>query len=397
MVPELRRRFNAEFTEHRYQRFVERLNHRCRTEIRFRIAETPCFVPKAIQRICEEAAVELTLQAHRPEYLALSDATLQPEYTVANQTDRSLFMTVDFAMTAAADGSILPKLIEMQGFPSLMGFQLNYAELSQEHYRLPPELSYVNGGHSRAQLVDLMHRAIVADEDPENVVLLELDPWSQKTNPDFHCTQDLLGLAVVDIREVRVVGRMLHYERDGRMIPIRRIYNRAIVDELQRKGVEIPFRWSDDLDVAWAGHPNWYFRISKFTLPYLDHPLVPKARFLHEIEELPEDLENYVLKPLYSFAGVGVVVGPTREEIAAIPLDERNGYLLQERITYAEAIDTPEGGTKAEVRFMLIWPPDEERPRPVMGLVRMGRGKLMGVDFNSSTRWIGAGCNFFEP
>lgn len=395
MVPELRRYFNSVFTERRYRTFLERLNHRCRTQISFRVCETPCFVPRDIQRQCEEAAVELALQAHDPHYLALSDATLLPEYTVANQPARSMFLTVDFAMTADENGAIVPKLIEMQGFPSLMGFQLHFAELTQEHYALPTELGYVNGGHTRSQFLDILHRAIVAGEDPENVALLELDPWNQKTVPDFHAIHEHLGIAVVDIRNVKKIDRVLHYERDGKLIPIRRIYNRTIVDELQRKNVAIPFNWHDDLDVSWAGHPNWYFRISKFTLPYLSHPSVPRAHFLDQIEELPDDLENFVLKPLYSFAGVGVIVGPTREEIEAVPAERRSGYLLQERITYADAIDTPEGGTKAEVRFMLVWLPEEERPRPVMGLVRMGRGKLMGVDFNSGLRWIGAGCNFF--
>lgn len=396
MLPELRRYFNSTFSESRYQQFLERLDYRCRTRIKFRVCETPCFVPKELQRQCEEAAVELALQAHHPDYLRRSDATLRPEYTVANQPSRSMFMTVDFAVTPGEDGSPRPRLIEMQGFPSLMGFQLYFAELTQEHYRLPPELGYINGGHSRPEFVDILRRAIVADEDPENVVLLELDPWNQKTVPDFYATQDLLGIAVADIRHVKKIGRVLHYERDGRLVPIRRIYNRAIVDELQRSNTEIPFNWHDDLDVAWAGHPNWYFRISKYTIPFLNHPSVPHATFLDQLEELPENLEDYVLKPLYSFAGVGVVVGPTREEIEAVPAEHRCDYILQERITYAEAIQTPEGGTKAELRVMLIWLSDEERPRPVMGLVRMGRGKMMGVDFNRDMRWIGAGCNFFE-
>ncbi len=398
MIPELRRYFNdVAFTERRYQSFLERLNHRCRTDIRFRICETPCFVPKAIQQQCEAAAVELALQAHDPAYLALSDATLRPEYTVANQTDRSTFLTVDFAMTVGADGAMEPKLIEMQGFPSLQGFQLYFSELTQEHFRLPTDLVTVNGGHTRAEFIDTFRRAVVADEDPENVILMELDPWNQKTMADFHATHDLLGIEVVDIREVKKIGSKLHYQRNGRMVPVNRIYNRAIVDELQRRQIELPFGWGDDLDVSWAGHPNWYFRISKFTLPYLDHPTVPRAIFLDKLDELPDDLESYVLKPLYSFAGAGVIVGPTRQEIEAIAPQRRGDYLLQERITYADAIETPAGGTKAEIRFMLIWLPDEPAPRPVMGLVRMGRGKMMGVDFNQSHQWIGAGCNFFEP
>lgn len=395
MIPELRARFNASFTDRKYAQFVERMNHRFRTRIQFRLCETPCFVPRSVQQACEQAAIELTLQAHTPENLKRSEATLRPEYTVAGDSDRSTFMTVDFAMTPGEGDSIAPRLIEMQGFPSLMGFQLLYAELSQEHWRMPPELCYVNGGHTRSELLDIMRRAIVGDEDIESVVLLELDPWNQKTSPDFHALRDLLGIQIVDIRSVRKVDRVLHYSHDGRMVPIKRIFNRAIVDDLQRSGTDIPFNWNDDLDVVWAGHPNWYFRISKYTLPFLDHPTLPPARFLHELTEIPEDLDNYVLKPLYSFAGVGVVVGPTREQVDAIPHEERNGYILQERIAYLDAIDAPVGGVKVEIRVMLIWLPEDDRPTPVMGLVRMGRGKMMGVDFNRDLTWVGSGCNFF--
>jgi hypothetical protein len=396
MIPELREEYNRRFTEAKYRSYLERLDERFRMHIPFRVCETPCFVPKYVKQQCEQAAVELTLQAHDPAYLKLSDATLKPAYTVASQPERSMFTVVDFAMTRGENGEIVPKLIELQGFPSLMGFQLFQAELTQEHFALPPELTYINGGHTRSQLIDILRTAIVAGNDPENVVLLELDPWNQKTCPDFYAIHELLGIAVADIRGVKKIGRKLHYERDGLLVPIDRIFNRAIVDELERKQVVIPFGWHDDLDVEWAGHPNWYFRISKFTIPYLDHPTVPKARFLNEIEELPEDLDNYVLKPLYSFAGTGVIVGPTREDIERIPQEKRHDFLLQERIEYAAAIETPEGGTKPEVRFMLIWLPDEEKPRPVMGLVRMGRGKMMGVDQNRDMRWIGANCNFFE-
>ena len=397
MIPELRQLYNSTFTERKYESLVQRLEYRCRTSIAFRIAETPCFVPKHIQQICEQAAVELTLQAHRPEYVALSERTLRPEYTVANQPDKSMFMVVDFAMTIGESGEIVPKLIELQGFPSLLGFQLTFAELTQEHFSLPPALTYLNGGHTRSEFLAILHEAIVADEAPENVVLLELDPWNQKTCCDFHMLHEELGIAVADIRFLKKLGRKLFYERDGRLIPINRIFNRAIVDEIERRNVEIPFNWHDDLDVEWAGHPNWYFRISKFTLPYLDHPTVPKTFFLDQIDEPPDDLENYVLKPLYSFAGSGVIVGPTRDDLKHIPAERREAFVLQERVQYADAIQTPEGGTKAEVRFMLVWLPDEDTPRPVIGLVRMGRGKMMGVDFNQNLRWVGAGCNFYEP
>ena len=397
MIPELRRAFNESFDERRYRRFLERLDHRCRTKIPFRIAETPLFVPRDLQRQCEEAAVALALQVHRPEYLRASDATLEPRYTVANQDERSTFLTVDFAMAVDESGGIAPRLIELQGFPSLMGFQLAFCELAQEHYRLPSELGYLNGGHSRSEVLAILHEAIVGDEDPENVVLLELDPWAQKTCADFAMIHELLGITVADVRYVKQIGRKLHYEEKGRLVPINRIYNRTIVDELDRRNAHVPFSWSDDLDVTWAGHPNWYFRISKFALPYLDHPTVPSTRFLSDVDEIPDDLQNYVLKPLYSFAGAGVIVGPSRDDVTAVPRERHDRYVLQRRVEYADAVETPEGPTKAEVRMMLVWRPNESAPRPVIGLVRMGRGRLMGVDQNTELKWIGAGCNFYEP
>ncbi len=397
MIPELRERYNREFTERKFATFLERLDYRVRLPIEFRVCETPLFVPKEIQQLCEDAAVDLTLRAHSPEYLKYTDATLYPEITVPGQPGHAAFIAVDFAMTLGPDGTILPKLIELQGFPSLMGYQLYLAELLQEHFALPADLSGINGGHSRSQFLDLLHRTIVAGHDPENVILMELDPWNQKTCPDFSAIHELLGIAVVDVRDVKKKGPQLFYTNaKGLDVPVARIFNRTIVDEIERKNVALPFRWNDELDVEWAGHPNWFFRISKYTLPFLDHPLVPPAQFVSQLQEWPDQLENYVLKPLFSFAGAGVIVGPSREDLDAIPQEQRAGYLLQERIEFCDAVATPHGGTKAEMRVMLIWPDDEERPRPIMGLVRMGRGEKMGVDQNKDLKWIGASCNFFE-
>lgn len=397
MIPELREQYNREFTEKKFASFLERLDYRVRRKIEYRVSETPLFVPKDVQQQCEEAAVEFALRAHDPEYLKRSDAALHPDVTVAHQPDRSAFVVVDFAMTYGPNGEIVPKLIELQGFPSLMGYQLFLAELAQEHFSLPSELSYINGGHTRSQFIDLLHRTIIAGHDPENVILMELDPWHQKTCPDFAAIHELLGIAVVDIRDIEKEGRHLYYRNDaGTRVPVARIFNRAIVDEIERKKVRLPFNWNDDLDIEWAGHPNWFFRISKFTLPFLEHPLVPRAWFLNELEEYPESLDQFVLKPLFSFAGSGVIVGPDRSQLDAVPAEQRANYILQERIEFGGVLKTPEGDTKVEMRVMLVWPDDEERPLPIMGLVRTGRGTMMGVDQNRDMRWIGASCNFFE-
>ena len=233
-----------------------------------------------------------------------------------------------------------------------------------------------------------MQQLIVADHDPENVILMEIDPDNQKTLPDFLITQRELGIAVVDIRKLIKRGNKLFYKKDGREIEVRRIYNRCIVDELQRKNITLPFDFRDEVDVEWAGHPNWYFRISKFSIPYLKHPSVPRTWFLDQLPAFPEDHENFLLKPLYSFAGAGIKFAPTPADIEAIPADQRHNYILQERLHFEPVIETPHGPTQMEIRMMFVWP-EGGQLTPVLPLVRMGRGIMMGVDHNKNLEWVG--------
>ena len=267
--------------------------------------------------------------------------------------------------------------------------------LSRAGVRASGPLKYFLGGLDEQSYRNLLRRAIVGTHDPENVILMEIHPQEQKTLPDFLLTEKMLGVRAVDIVDIKKDGSRLFYERDGRRIPIRRIYNRAIVDELERKNVKLAFDWRDDLDVEWAGHPNWYFRISKFSIPYLKHATVPKTWFLDQLKEIPPDLENYALKPLYSFAGLGVVIAPTKEEIAAISADKRPYYILQERMNFEPVIETPFGGTKAEIRVMYIW---LDELKPVLTIIRTGRGLQMGVDHNKNLEWVGASAGlYFDP
>ncbi len=373
MIPEARARFNREFTPAKYEGFLRRLDQRCGTHIPFRCCETPCFFsPQLIDKLVR-AGEDLILQlTGDSEYLAATDATIPPAYNAAGVTPRPLFICADFGLTP----SLEPKLVEIQGFPSLYAFQPALAETYREIF----------GVEGRSLLAPdywtLLRRAIVGGHDPATVALVEVDPYHQKTLADFLLTREQLGIRVVNIGHIEKRGCNLW--ADGR--PITRIYNRAIVDELERRQIPLRFDLRDDLDVEWAGHPNWYFRISKFSLPYLKHACVPATRFLHQIAELPADLEGYVLKPLYSFAGLGVVVGPTREQVEAIP-DPQN-WILQERVEFAPLIDTPFGPTKAEIRVMYVWL--DEKPVAVTTIVRMGRGKMMGVDHNKNLEWVGA-------
>jgi hypothetical protein len=222
--------------------------------------------------------------------------------------------------------------------------------------------------------------------------LLEIDPANQKTRADFIVTEQMLGVRAVDIRSVVVNGRRVSYRCDGTLVPVHRIYNRTITDELERRGIAIPFHWTDDLDVEWAGHPNWYFRLSKFSLPYLRHPAVPHTQFVDTA--VVGDPSDYVLKPLYSFAGSGVVVGPSREQLDAIPVARRHDYIVQERVEFKPVIATPAGMTKVEVRIMYIRSGGEYRT--VNTIIRMGRGAQMGVDHNKAMEWVGASAGFID-
>jgi hypothetical protein len=314
-----------------------------------------------------------------------------------------MFVQVDFGLVRDAAGELQPKLVELQAFPSLYAYQGPLAEAYGEAYGLERlaagggrqaggRLKYLLSGLETASYRELLLRAIVGSHDPENVILMELDPEHQKTLPDFLLTEKMLGVRTIDIVDIKKAGSRLYYERAGRRVPIERIYNRAIVDELERKNVKLNFDWRDELDVEWAGHPNWYFRISKFSIPYLQHVSVPKTWFLDRLSKVPEDLENYVLKPLYSFAGLGVVIAPTRSEVAAIPVEKRPYYILQERMHFEPVIDTPFGGTKAEVRVMYVW---LDELVPVLTIIRMGRGLMMGVDHNKNMEWVGASAGFY--
>ncbi len=221
---------------------------------------------------------------------------------------------------------------------------------------------------------------------------MEIDPLHQKTLPDFLLTEKLLGVKAVCITKIKKEGNRLLYEDAGRRVPIERIYNRAIVDELERKGIKPAFDFRDELDVEWAGHPNWYFRISKYSIPYLKHESVPKTWFLDKLDRMPDDLENYALKPLYSFAGLGVIIAPKKEDVTGVPADKRSQYILQERMHFESVIESPFGGTKAEVRIMYIW---LEELVPVLTIIRMGRGLMMGVDHNRDMEWVGSSAGLY--
>lgn len=392
MIPEIRERLNAEYSDAKYQAFSHELNTTYQYPTDFRSAETPIFLTKDLKRQMIEACDEITAQLQTPEFTEHARTSIPPGLSVPNESSHPTFLQIDFGICKDEQGNYIPQLIELQGFPSLYGYQAFLNDTIRKHFTIPPTYGASFNGFVRKTYEHLLHDVIVGSSDPKNVVLLEIEPELQKTRIDFAVMERMLGIKVLCLTKMKKRGTKLFYVEDGKEIPIERIYNRVIFDELERKKVKSEFSFSDEVDVHWVGHPNWYFRISKHTLPFLKSRYVPECHFLSDLKEYPADLHNYVLKPLYSFAGLGVDIDVTKEKLDAIT--DRSQYLLQKKVEYAELIRTPEGYAKAEIRMMFIW---QEKPVLVKNLVRLSKGRMMGVDFNKNKTWVGSSIAYHEP
>ena len=410
MISSLRKEFNSRFSPGAYRLFLRNLDACVRTHVGFRVAETPVFFPQSLLQEMAVTGAELTrrLVSDR-QYLARSAKAIPEAWRAADETPHPHFMTVDFGLVKDGNGNLSPRLVELQAFPSVYGYQFVLSENYRSAFHLDSigPLDYYLGGHNEASFWKKMEQVILKGHAPENVVLAEIDPMHQKTLPDFQVTADRLGVRIVDIAEIMPQDRpgrppRLCYREGKRLVPIHRIYNRAIVDELIQKQVHLHFDYRESFDVEWAGHPNWYFHLSKFSIPYLDHPSVPPAVFLDDWfagrgrDRLPHDREQWILKPLFSFAGKGILFAPSEEDLQAIPPQERGNYLLQQRVKFESVIETPFGMTQPEIRILYLWS-DGEDLQPVLPLVRLGRGKMMGVDHNRDLEWVGASAAFYPP
>jgi hypothetical protein len=395
MDPAFRRAFNAAYGPSVYAKYLENLGARLACAIPFRVAETPLFIPPALRDRLARAAREIVDQISKPELVAKMKSAIPPELDVPGMDPLPSCAQVDFAITRGPNGELEGKLVELQAFPSLYALMVVQCDVVRELLRtmsseLDRDWSTFYSGLDRASFIARLSKVVLAGEPTESVVLLDLDPEAQKTFPDFAATKQLLGVDAICPTNLVKEGRRLFRKIDGKLVQVRRIYNRVVFDELEAKKTALPFRYTDDLDVSWCSHPNWYWTWSKFTLPYVDHPAVPRARFVSDLDHVPDDLERYVIKPLFSFAGAGVKVDVTKADIDAIPPSERSRFLLQEKIRYEPALIMPDGnGVKAEVRMMFLRAPEEPSMTLVLNLVRLSRGKMLGVDQNKDLTWVG--------
>jgi len=361
----------------------------------FRVSETPVFVPRDLKERMIEAGEEIIAHLLDPQFKAKTQRAIPPDQLAPNEDGHPSILIFDYAICRDAKGQLVPKLIELQGFASLFGYQGYLEQLYPRFFYHPEGFSAFFGAVDQSDYFNRFREFLCAGTPPEQVVLMEIFPEKQKTRIDFAATERFTEVPTVCLTRVKKSGRTLFYERGGKKIEIRRIYNRVIFDELDTlPDLKTEFRLTDEVDVEWIAHPNWFFRISKFTLPLLQSKYVPKSYYLHELDRYPDDLENYVLKPLFSFAGQGVRIHVTREELEAIP--NKENYLLQEKVHYAPVVESPTGGVKAELRMMYIWPAGQPRPELLVNLGRMSRGEMVGVRYNANFDWVGGTIAYFE-
>lgn len=388
MITNQRQAFNANFSEEKYQNFLKQLGEGY-PEITFRVAESPIFIPEDLKQKLIAAGDEIIALIKQDNFKQLTENAIPKEWLVPNENVHPHFLTFDFGLCKDATGAISPMLIEMQGFPSLYGFQSHLANSYKTAYDLNPELTPYFNGLTDDSYFDLLKKVIIGKYQPHEVVLMDIDAFNQKTAIDFSVTANKIGIKILPLENILKEGKKLFYRKGDEKIQIKRIYNRLIFDEIAADTSIFDTSFDPrekDLEVEWITHPNWFYRISKYTMPFLNGKFVPETRFLNEVEAIPSDLENYVLKPLFSFAGMGVIIDVKESDITSI--SDPENWILQHKVTYEPVVQAPNGGVKAEIRLMYLWP-DGEEPQLCINLARLSKGKMIGVRYNADFDWVG--------
>ena len=397
MIPALRKAYNERFTQEKYQAFLNDLGNVYPGQLDFRVAETPVFIGQAFKKQMLDACEKIVDVITDPDFKELTKNAIPENVKVPGENLNSHFIAFDFGVCINDKGEYEPQLIEMQGFPTLFAYEVLFADISRKHFPVPEYLDCYLSGYTKETYLQLLKDIIIADHDPENVILLEIFPRQQKTRIDFYCTEDYLGIKMVCLTELIKEGKKIFYLNNGKKTEIKRIYNRLIFDDLQQQSKEVQEKGKillEELDVEWVPHPNWFYRISKYTLPFIRHPYVPETFFLNELKQLPTDLENYVLKPLFSFAGQGVIIDVTPADIEKVK-DPEN-WILQRKVKYADVIETPDIPAKLEIRIFYFWKDGEARPVATNNLARLSKGKMIGVRYNKDKEWVGGSFCWFE-
>jgi len=404
MIASIRQKFNAAFTEEAYQNYLAFLNTPFPGALDFSVAETPIFIGKDfIEKLLFTGDyVNQVIQSN--SFKSITEPSLKNIPLFPNESALPQCIVMDFAIAMNEHNELVPALIELQGFPSLFAYEILQDECLRKTYTIPEGYSPYLNGYSKEKYMLHLESIFKGDTliDPKNnskkhTVLLEILPHQQKTRIDFYCTEKYFNIPIVCITEIFVEENQLFYERAGKKIKIDRIYNRMVLDELKNQTKEIQDKGAlleSNLEIEWVTHPHHFFRISKFLLPFLKHTYIPKTQFLDQLTTIPTALDKYILKPLFSFAGQGVIIDISADDISNIK--DPSSWILQEKVEYANCIETPTGPAKAELRLFYFWDESKQQYIATMNLTRLSKGKMIGVNFNKNKQWVGGSLAYFE-
>ena len=422
MIASIRQKFNAAFTEEAYQNYLAFLNTPFPGALDFSVAETPIFIDKNFTEKLLSTGDYVNQVIQSNSFKSITEPSLKNVPLFPNESALPQCIVMDFALAMNEHNELVPALIELQGFPSLFAYEILQDECLRKTYTIPEGYSPYLNGYTKEKYMLHLETILKADRfidykmnlDTNNrnvsdstkdtlkhsnkhTVLLEILPHQQKTRIDFYCTEKYFNIPIVCITEIFVEENHLFYEKAGKKIKIDRIYNRIVLDELKNQTKEIQDKgallWSN-LDIEWVSHPHHFFRISKFLLPFLKHTYIPKAQFLDQLTETPTALDKYILKPLFSFAGQGVMIDISADDISNIK--DPSAWILQEKVEYANCIETPTGPAKAELRLFYFWDESKQQYIATMNLTRLSKGKMIGVNYNKTATWVGGSLAYFE-
>lgn len=422
MIASIRQKFNAAFTEQAHQNYLAALNTAFPGALDFSVAETPIFINKDFTEKVLATGNYVNQVIQSANFKSITEPSLKNQAFFPKETPLPACIVMDFALAQNEHDELVPALIELQGFPSLFAYEILQDECIRKTYKIPEGYSpYLNGYTKEKYLAHLetilkgntlidtkknldTNNRNISDSSNDTIkisnkhtVLLEILPHQQKTRIDFYCTEKYVNIPTVCITEIFTEGAHLYYEREGQKIKIDRIYNRIVLDELKHQTKEIQEKGAllqNNLAIEWVTHPHHFFRISKFLLPFLKHANIPHTQFVDQLTEIPTALEKYILKPLFSFAGQGVIIDISPGDIENIK--DPSGWILQEKVNYANCIETPTGPAKAELRLFYFWDEEKQQYIATMNLARLSKGKMIGVNYNKTATWVGGSLAYFE-
>jgi len=268
--------------------------------------------PKELKSELIEAATGITNQLFSSRVLTLAESNITDNSNILDfrsykNLPEPYFMTIDLAY--APGGGTNFKLIEAQAF-------LSISHMFFEHY---------------SKLLDLNRDVFLNFEAYQHFlrkiqnnhsILLEDCPWEQKTAIDFHLLQKQASIEVLNFRGI--LGSHALKEK--------LIYNRLIFADLTaQEFANAKISLSGLPNARWLHHPDWYYFVSKSSLPYITSPWAAQSFLVADKPLNFEPKSNaWVLKPLFDYGCSGVNLNPSRTDIENV--DAPKEWLLQQKI-----------------------------------------------------------------